>query len=292
MTLDNPGFDCEMGAHSSNARSCGELVPSGAATIQRVAVADASLLQAVFSDSDAARRAETALDDGKVVVTDSALLAEPDRAGLIARSARSDAATPVEVPATVVELTGNNPGELPDTFISAATAQDHGLTVTPSDDLLIDTTTAPTKEQIQAAHAVAARHFGDTVTLYVEQGYRERTATSILWAVLGLATITALGATLVASTLFAAESTADRTVLHTLGTAPRPLRGLLATQVATMTTLASLLGLAGGLLPTALALAPRPALAPTHPHGPGRPPHRYPRRLQPVARAVSLGHGA
>ncbi|HZG96626.1 MAG TPA: FtsX-like permease family protein, partial [Mycobacteriales bacterium] len=226
-----------------------------------VAVADTSTLEVLTGPvpTSAAR----AFDRGTALVLDRRLVQDghvmievrdvgtprsPGNGGIEAAAGASSEPTPalVRLPAIVV---GSGVGlENGNVIVSRQTAEKNGWRTAPR-SWLLDLSRTPTAAERDRAEAVLLRedHQWDN-GLYIERGFRSDRGIALL-ALLGAAALVALGASVIATGLAAADGRPDLATLSAVGASPRVRRVLAMSQAATIAFLGSVLGVLAGLVP-------------------------------------------
>ncbi|MEO6714164.1 MAG: FtsX-like permease family protein, partial [Mycobacteriales bacterium] len=132
-------------------------------------------------------------------------------------------------------------------IVSAATATRLGLQTT-THAVLIDTHRAPTTDEQDRAEAVLLqRRLSGSV--YVERGFHSDRGIALI-ALVSAAVLIALGASVIATGLSAADGRPDLATLAAVGASPSVRRFLAMSQAATIAFLGSVLGVLAGLVPS------------------------------------------
>jgi putative ABC transport system permease protein len=133
-------------------------------------------------------------------------------------------------------------------LVSADTARKAGWH-SESNAVLLDLTRKPTSAELdRVAAALRAHNLPDERMLYIEKGFRSELGIALI-ALLGAAALVALGASVIATGLAAADGRPDLATLAAVGASPRVRRVLAMSQAATIAFLGSVLGVLAGLVP-------------------------------------------
>jgi putative ABC transport system permease protein len=197
--------------------------------------------------------AANAFARGAAVVLDARLV----RDGHVELSANSlemlpDGSTATEPPRTVrlpaVVVGRGLPMAGANVIVSPATAEKAGWE-SQANSVLLDLTRKPTAAELDRVAAVLrANALPDQHMLYVEKGFRSDLGVALV-ALLGAAALVALGASVIATGLAAADGRPDLATLAAVGASPRVRRVLAMSQAATISFIGSVLGVLAGLVP-------------------------------------------
>lgn len=221
----------------------------------RIFVADAETVRQWGVELDAA--AAQALDDGKVVVADRAMMT--DGVVEIGLSHGEDETT-LRLPAAATDLTTGQVSQGPAPTLAAAimtrqTAKAHGIPYEVATAISSSAATPVSLELERAANRATQGVAPDDGYASVERGFQQ-SFTLAFFALLGFGVVAVLVGTLTATGLALSDARPDFSTLAAIGAAPRTRRRIAAAQAIVLATLGTLLGIVVGFGPGVAASWP------------------------------------